>query len=338
MSLTDVLADRDSSLSLFLKARFPAIGDLADRIGTQAGSRAIPAIGEHRKTIPWRTIGTAVDYRLRLSFTPDAIPKPPGGKNRNRASTNVITAGVHSALAASKDAGSNPGYGKIARLGQELISRFHIIAEEISPYDPAVPVSLGGRTERQLCTLCYAGAWYDGLFRNGDINDERHRELRYAASSSDDLDGMLTAIPEIAVTNMAALIRHAGTSDLATLRERFPGGRTCISGPTFPGSSDVGGADADLIADRLLLEIKTHARPASTAQDALRQLLGYLLLDYDDRYKLKRAGIYYARHACLLQWEIPELLKALGCPHGIAGLRRECASVLRSSSRYGSAS
>lgn len=339
MSLTDILADSGSSLSLFIEDRFPAIGELAHLIGTQAEGRAIPAIRERGKIIPWRTIGTAIDHRLRLSFTPDAAPKPPGAKRRNRASTNVIAAGIYSAVAASKDAGRDPVYARIASLGQELISRFHAITEEAPPHDPATAISLGGRAERRLCTLCYAAAWYDGLFRDGNIDDERHRELRYAASSSNDLDDMLTAVPEIAVTNMASLVYHAGISDLAALRERAPGGHACISGPTFRGSRDVDGADADLIVDRLLLEVKTHANPASTARDTLRQLLGYLLLDYDDRYKLGMAGVYYARHACLLQWEIPELLQALGCPREITGLRRECASILRRSARRrGSAS
>jgi hypothetical protein len=84
---------------------------------------------------------------------------------------------------------------------------------------------------------------------------------------------------------------------------------------------------------RVLLEIKTHANPAKTAVDTLRQLLGYWLLDYDDFYKLTQAGIYYTRHARLIHWEIPGLLQAVGCSRGIAELRQECASILRRSSR-----
>jgi hypothetical protein len=328
VSLTSVLDDQTSSLSVFLDERFPAIQDLAGAIGPQLAGCAIPAAREHGRAIPWRTIGTAIDHRLRLTFTPDAAPRIPGKPAANPASTNAIAAGVHYALIQSKYPDSDHIYGKVARLGLELIARFQTILEEAAPFKPAVPVCLGGRIERELCMLCYAGAWYDALCRSSDIDDEQNHELRYAAATSNDLDDMLTAIPEIAIANMTDLIRHAGSSGVAALRKRTET-RLCIAGPCFPGSPDVGGADADLITDSLLLEIKTHANPARTARDTLRQLLGYLLLDYNDTYKLAMAGIYYARHARLVEWKIPELLQAVGCPQPISKLRQDCAALLR---------
>lgn len=332
MSLTSVLDDPTSSLSVFLDERFPGIQDLADTIGPQLAGCAIPAIRERGRTIPWRTVGTAIDHRLRLTFTPDAAPRAPGEPPANPASTNAITAGVRYALIRSKYPDSDHIYKEVARLGLELIARFQMFVEEATPFHPAVPVCIGGRIERELCMLCYAGAWYDALHRTSDIDDERNHELRYAAASSDDLDDMLTVIPEIAVVNMTDLIRHAGSSSVAALR-KHTGTRLCITGPCFSGSPDVGGADADLITDSFLLEIKTHANPAGTARDTLRQLLGYLLLDYDDIYKLTRAGIYYARHARLVHWAIPDLLQAAGCSRKISKLRQDCATMLRGSSR-----
>lgn len=329
MSLTDVVADSSSALAVFIDDRFPAISDLAHEIGTQVADCAVPAVRERGRIVPWRTVGTAIDHRLRLAFTPDAVPKPPGEQCLSPESTNAISAGVYYALAVSSGGDHHPLYAKIASLGLELISRFQELTREIAPCDPTIRIDLGGRIERELCTLCYAGAWYDGLHRTGDIEDERHQELRYAASTSGDLDDMLTAISEIAVTNMVNLVHHAELSDITALRERVPGGRTCVSGPTFSGSRDVDGADADLVVDHLLLEIKTHANPAATARDTLRQLVGYLLLDYGDSYKLARAGVYYVRQARLIQWRIPDLLQALGCFRGIAELRQECVSILR---------
>lgn len=328
MSLTSVLDDPTSSLSMFLDERFPAIQDLASTIGAELAGCAIPAVREHGRAIPWRTIGTAIDHRLRLAFTPDAAPRTPGKPPVNPASRNAITAGVHYVLIRSKYPDSDHIYGKVARLGLELIARFQTLVEEATPFRPAVPLCVGGRIERELCLLCYAGSWYDALYRDSGIDEERNHELRYAAATSDDLDDMLTAIPEIAIANMADLIRHAGGSSVAALRERTET-RLCIAGPCFSGSPDVGGADADLITDSLLLEIKTHVNPAGTADDTLRQLLGYLLLDYDDTYRLARAGIYYARQARLVHWAIPELLETAGCPRSIAKLRQDCAAMLR---------
>jgi hypothetical protein len=331
MSLTSVLADPSSSLSVFLEHHFPAIPDLSCLIGTQVTDHAIPAIREHGRIIPWRTIGTAIDYRLRLAFTPDAAPKPPGQSPANPSATNAITAGMRYALIQAEYPARNSICGRAADLGLELISGFQALIAETAPFDPANPISLGGRLERDLCKLCYAGAWYDAFSRTGDLEEERNQELRYAASTSDDLDDMLTAIPDIAVANMMALIRHASTSEIAALRQHTAGTGLCIPGPCFPGSPDVDGADADLIAGDLLLEIKTHANPAKTACDTLRQLLGYLLLDYDDSYQLTQAGIYYTRHARLVRWTISDLLQALGCPEEVAGLRRRCAATLHSS-------
>ena len=329
MSLTGLLADPSSSLSMFLNDHFPEIQDLTYLIGTQVTNYAIPPIREHGRTIPWRTIGTAIDHRLRLAFTPDAAPNPPGRSPANRAASNAIAAGMRYALVQAEYPASNPIYRRVTDLGLELISRFQALIAEVAPFDPANPIGLGGRPERDLCKLCYASAWYDTLSRTGDLEGERNQELRYAASTSDDLDDMLTAIPDIAVANMTSLIRHASTSEIAVLRQRTAGTGLCIPGPCFPGSLDVDGADADLIVGDLLLEIKTHANPAETACDTLRQLLGYLLLDYDNSYQLTQAGIYYARHARLIRWTIPDLLQAVGCPQGVGELRCRCAATLR---------
>jgi hypothetical protein len=328
VSLTSVLDDPASSLSVFLDERFPAIQGLALTIEQQLAGYAIPAIREHGRTIPWRTIGTAIDHRLRLAFTPDATPRMPGQPPANPASTNAITAGVHYALIRSNRPDSDHIYRNIARLGLQLITRFQVLAGEAKSFDPAVPVCIGGRMERDLCTLCYAGAWYDALHRTGDIDAERNHELRYAAATSDDLDDMLTVIPELAIANMADLVRHAGGSSLADLRKGTET-RLCITGPCFSGSRDVDGADADLIIDTVLLEIKAHANPAQAARDTLRQILGYLILDYQDTYKLARASIYYVRHARLVHWEIPDLLRAAGYNRRISEVRKDCAATLR---------
>ena len=71
--------------------------------------------------------------------------------------------------------------------------------------------------------------------------------------------------------------------------------------PTFVGSRYVGGADADLILDRRLIEIKTttHAR---LDKSWLLQLLGYVFLDWEDRYRIDGLGILYSRQATFARW------------------------------------
>jgi hypothetical protein len=102
-------------------------------------------------------------------------------------------------------------------------------------------------------------------------------------------------------------------------------------GPTFVGSRDVGGADADVIAGRLLLEWKATLGPRRQSDSrrycsldliTLQQLLGYLLLDYQDEYAIDTLGLYAARYAYLVTWPAAELLGELaGGPVDLAQLR-----------------
>lgn len=83
-----------------------------------------------------------------------------------------------------------------------------------------------------------------------------------------------------------------------------------VLNPTFAGSTDVGGADADLIVDGCLLEIKT-TKAMSLDAEWLRQLFGYLLLDYYDRYAIRTVGVYLARHGEMLTWQVDDFLRDL---------------------------
>ena len=80
--------------------------------------------------------------------------------------------------------------------------------------------------------------------------------------------------------------------------------------PTFDGSADIGGADADLIIDGYLLDIKTTINP-NIKPEWLYQLVGYVLLDYSDMYQLNGAGFYLARQGELLKWPLREFLNQL---------------------------
>ena len=75
-----------------------------------------------------------------------------------------------------------------------------------------------------------------------------------------------------------------------------------IFGPTFyPGSAWIGGADADLISNKCLIDIKAGKKIAAT--EFVRQVLAYALLDVADEYQLDSVGIYLARYGQL--WRIP---------------------------------
>ena len=80
-------------------------------------------------------------------------------------------------------------------------------------------------------------------------------------------------------------------------------------GPVFTGSQLLA-ADADLIAAGLLLELKTSAESTITMRTLL-QLVGYVLLDFDDRFRLTEVGVFGARYGHFATWELGSLLNTL---------------------------
>jgi hypothetical protein len=129
---------------------------------------------------------------------------------------------------------------------------------------------------------------------------------------------------------------------LALARERlFPQLMTKQSpwhfGPTFTGSHLIP-ADADLVAEDLLVEVKTglgRKRPDGTRQaqleaNTIRQILGYLLLDFDNIYQITEIGYYDARYGHLSTWSATKLLQETAERDiELHDLRREFHELLR---------
>jgi hypothetical protein len=106
----------------------------------------------------------------------------------------------------------------------------------------------------------------------------------------------------------------------APLRALPPEARTC--GPTFQGSQDIGGADADFILGGLLLDCKAAIQPRRLGHAEIYQLAGYLVLDYDDRYGINRVGLYLSRQGALIVWTVEDFLHRLGATRPVTDLRR----------------
>ncbi|HRO46959.1 hypothetical protein [Agriterribacter sp.] len=84
----------------------------------------------------------------------------------------------------------------------------------------------------------------------------------------------------------------------------------CYLNPTFgKGSMLVGGADADVILDDTLIDIKV-TKHLKLERDYLNQILGYYILaligginSKPEKKQIKNVGIYFARHGLL--WKAP---------------------------------
>jgi hypothetical protein len=100
-------------------------------------------------------------------------------------------------------------------------------------------------------------------------------------------------------------------------------------GPVFDGSALIGGADADLIAADLLLELKTEKALPSLGVLTLFQMIGYLLLDFSDKFRITDLGLYRARYGYLATWNAVDLLAELaGRPVDLTELRAEFRQLL----------
>ncbi|MFL5352210.1 hypothetical protein [Archangium sp.] len=90
---------------------------------------------------------------------------------------------------------------------------------------------------------------------------------------------------------------------------------SCILNPTFGQASiDIGGADADLILDGTLIEIKTSKSPIFS-KAYTKQLIGYYILStlggIDQApigTTIERIGVYSSRYGKLLTIPLPEIL------------------------------
>jgi len=86
----------------------------------------------------------------------------------------------------------------------------------------------------------------------------------------------------------------------------FKANEICILSPTFGEASLlIGGADADLIIDDMLIEIKT-SKKLELQRDYFNQLIGYYALykigginDMPKKHEIKRFGIYFSRYGYL---------------------------------------
>jgi hypothetical protein len=337
VSLTSHLADRASSLSRFLDHAFPGLDEVA-AVALAQMPRTLHAVPDQGSVIPWTTIGTAIDHRLRLAFTPSALPSA----NRGSASScNPIAVGIEIAAASAahhaaradeprcRDAANSQQtarrWERVAAIGQEVAARIGQLTARTHPHlNPHLP--LPGPDEAELCRLCYAAAWFDELAHRPG---EDHKILSFiGASDFKNIDDVLAVVPRSAVDDMLALVRVAAQSDLAALRPRS-NLAPVTTGPLFTGGADVGAADGDLIIAGTLIDIKTTMHPARHLPAAIRQLLGYLLIDYNDEHAITGIGLYLARQGELRTWELSELLPALGATAPLGPLRNRCADMMR---------
>jgi hypothetical protein len=101
-------------------------------------------------------------------------------------------------------------------------------------------------------------------------------------------------------------------------------------GPGFAQSLPLGGADADLIYDGTLVDLKSTSQARVIGRDEVWQLIGYLLADTDGAYSIARVGFAALRRRRAIFWLAEDLVRELAGDHtrSVEQLREEFAALL----------
>lgn len=275
MALTHQLDRRGTPVREFFETNFPAAAFKPLSKAWYEQVRAAPLVCEPPPGVNPGTIGTAFDYRVRLCWAPLDWKK------------TVAAGGMMQLI--------GRGYPELGLLLSE-------VGAELDRLAPGrVGAGLARDLEERICRCCYVLALYEQFFRT------------HAAAVS----SPLLELPDDATADDAlALVPQAAVDDLAVMTallcERLAELVTApaVLNPTFDGSNAIGGADADIIVESMLLELKTTRQGKFERVEHVCQLLGYALLDYSNVHAIDRIGVYLARRGVLVSWTIDELMES----------------------------
>jgi hypothetical protein len=281
MSLTSHLNSLTSPVGQFIKERFSQTAIITKETNSKLRNSVTLLPAAH--PWPYDKIGGAIDYRIRYSF--DVTP----GKQL------AAWTGAHMLPFQLEDGGLVEGPYSL-ELVEAFFTRLDDIVENIRPVGRRLLVD----EERTMARYCFILALFEEVYRSDRYKD----------------GPLLVPYPKQSIDELLTIPEDAWIDDLSQLSFLFYDrchdllSRPFILNPTFSGSRDVGGADADLIVDRCLIEIKT-SKLSKIDPGWLRQLAGYLLLDYNDEHHIQSLGIYMARQGLLFSWPLDEFLNIL---------------------------
>jgi hypothetical protein len=162
------------------------------------------------------------------------------------------------------------------------------------------------KTQVQKALIALVMAYYDGVGR-GRPDSELKKVLEANVFSRKTLP---TSMPELEQNH--PLLNTIW--DIANLIESFHLG--WVDGlksddihvnATFSGSHIVGGADAQMISNGMLIDIKTSRLKAPFTKKDLYQQFAYWLLDYDNQWNINEVVWIYPRHQMFLRYEMPQI-------------------------------
>jgi hypothetical protein len=291
MSLTTELAKPSSPITQYLRFVGTLVADTGRStpwtepckqllgLDVLPGSMTVPLVPGADAAM----VGTAFDYRLRFHFAPCRVKD--------------FVAWQGAALLRGLEPSTE---APVAR----FFSNLHTVASKLSPAGRLLEAD----EERLLSTYCVVLAQIESVYRTGGRWVPR-LPASGTGKARPDAEPLLQLAPEATVEDVVNLSRSVSDAMSPLIPYVANGSLPYHPNPVFAGSSAIGGADADFIIATTIFELKTtKTLDVAAVRNALLQLLGYSLLDYDDEYGIRRVGVYFARHGWVKAWPLWELV------------------------------
>ena len=283
VSLTSHLNSKDSYLRGFLLDNFPATRPAAEMINRQLQDSSSTFV-ERVDGSDVGLVGTAVGYVLQAVWDPH-------GLSRDTAA---------SCGARLLDRRYHPRRFPVATRAPELYEM--AVEQLVAP--PLDELSSHGRLQAALMLARLEQAYRVGAGSRQGV--EIARDLFRAGSGS--LSDRVNVFASPATVRDLDRVASAAISDLAWLH----GCNDVRFGPEFTQSAALRGADADIIADGQLLELKAGASARGVAARlSLWQTLGYVLADSDDAYRIETVSLVALRRRTRFGCPVQDYLELL---------------------------
>jgi len=244
-------------------------------------------------------IGTAFDYLLRFRLkrlNPDAVT--------TRWVAEWSISSPRSPLL--EDVVFNANTGKISFTETDLARRAgQIIEQAKTAYDSYLS---SGEITDEVIESCLCLAQLDPIYRSGYVDENM---------------GIVHSEDVADLRNLVSIVNP----------EIFRAKELCMLNPTFgEGSRLVGGADADLLIDDVLIDIKTTKNLRLTRDD-FNQIMGYYVLfrisgvdNVPHPPTIGRVGIYYSRYGELFMVPIQDVVDDETLPRFIDWFKERAAN------------
>jgi len=303
MSLTSHLKDSKSPVyQLFNNQWFKETKNISKIFKEQINENdAIkPSWDESKGKYNYSLVGTAFDYRFRYYFT-----NTPRAELTAAKGASLISDGPVAFRKLDDNTGASyiyAGSGDSSLSADYIISFFEYLESNLEQFKPARK-KLGIDEEQLLNRCCLVLGEFEMLSRSFnsafDFQNSKFAKLK----KSNDIQDLLNLHDHEYVDDLCRL----SWASFDLYQSRFAS-ENFVLNPTFEGSKDIGGADADLILDNSLIEIKTTLKPCENIKRMIYQLLGYVLLDYRNQYQINQIEIFLPRQKSIARFPLHDIL------------------------------